>query len=165
MKSSSVNSITVRGVYIVVCSVGVLLTIGGLAFIGELTDTALLMAPLGASAVLLFSAPDSPLARLKNQIGGHFIAAIVGLVAISLPFENLYVTAGAVALTVFLMMVFSVEHPPAGAVPLVMILGDVEPAFLLGPVLFGTLFLGFVTSVFHLLVSQISRQPNGTEAA
>ena len=151
-----------RGAYILICSICVSLTIAGLSLIGELANTALLMAPLGASAVLLFSAPESPLARVKNQIGGHFIAAVVGLIAILLPIESIFVTAGAVAFTVLLMMIFSVEHPPAGAVPLVMILGDVEPAFLLGPVLCGTLFLGLVTSMFHFFVKQISRQINNT---
>jgi CBS-domain-containing membrane protein len=143
-----------RGAYILVCSFSALLTIAGLAVIGEWTGTTLLMAPLGASAVLLFSAPESPLARVRNQVGGHIVAALIGLIAISLPFQSLYLAAGAVALTVFMMMLLSVEHPPAGAVPLVMVLGDVQPEFLLGPVLFGTLFLGFATSLFHLLVSQ-----------
>ncbi|WP_169559132.1 HPP family protein [Sneathiella chinensis] len=138
---------------IFVCGIGAILTIGGLGAIGEFTQMSLLMAPLGASAVLLFAVPNSPLAQVKNQLGGHLIAAIIGLFAILLPYEGIWLNAAAVGLTVMLMMLFSVEHPPAGAVPLVMVLGDVEPGFVLGPVLFGTFFLGAVTGIFHFVLS------------
>ncbi len=127
-----------------------MLTIGGLSLIGMATYTTLLMAPLGASAVLLFSAPESPLARIRNQLGGHSIAAVIGLIAITLPEQGPLVSAIAIAVTVTLMSLFSCEHPPAGAVPLVMILGDVEPSFLLGPVLCGVIFLTLMTHLFHL---------------
>lgn len=131
------------------CGFVALFTIGGLGIIGEMAGTPLLMAPLGASAVLLIAAPHSPLARPRNQIGGHMIAATVGLAAILLPVDGVWIAACAVALTVMLMMVFGVEHPPAGAVPLVMILGQVEPGFVLGPVLCGTVFLGVVSQIFY----------------
>lgn len=134
---------------VLICGLAALVTIGGLGLIGQWAETPLLMAPLGASAVLLFAAPESPLARPRNQIGGHMIAAMVGLLAIMLPYEGIWVCAAAVAVTVMLMMIFGVEHPPAGAVPLVMILGKVEPGFVLGPVLCGTVFLGLITQVFY----------------
>lgn len=77
------------------------------------------------------------------------IAAMIGLAAILLPVEGIWVAGAAVAVTVMLMMIFGVEHPPAGAVPLVMILGKVEPGFVLGPVLCGTIFLGSVSQLFY----------------
>jgi len=43
-------------------------------------DIALLAASFGASCVLVFAIPQSPLARPKNVIGGHLISTLVGLV-------------------------------------------------------------------------------------
>lgn len=45
----------------------------------------LLMAPFGASCVLLFSLPQSPLARPQNVLGGHLLAAAVGLLVQGCP--------------------------------------------------------------------------------
>ena len=39
-----------------------------------------LVAPFGATAVILFALPDSPLAKAKNVILGHLLAALIGLV-------------------------------------------------------------------------------------
>lgn len=51
-----------------------------LAFLNEITSEGLwLMAPFGATAVLVFGIPQSLLAQPKNVIFGHLITAIVGL--------------------------------------------------------------------------------------
>ncbi len=42
-------------------------------------DAALLMAPFGATAVLVFGVPNSPLAQAKNVILGHLITAFIGV--------------------------------------------------------------------------------------
>ena len=39
----------------------------------------LLMAPFGASCVLLFAVPNSPLSQPANVIGGHAVATLAGL--------------------------------------------------------------------------------------
>ena len=39
----------------------------------------MLIGSFGASAVLLFAAPDSPLSRPRNLLGGHFFSALVGV--------------------------------------------------------------------------------------
>src|SRR6266481_2473468 len=41
--------------------------------------TALLIAPFGASCVLVFALPNSPLAQPRNVIGGHLISTAIGL--------------------------------------------------------------------------------------
>ena len=38
-----------------------------------------LVAPFGATAVILFALPGSPLGKAKNVIAGHFLAALIGL--------------------------------------------------------------------------------------
>ena len=52
-----------------------------LAYLQAFTSENLwLMAPFGATAVLVFGLPDSPLARAKNVIFGHLITTAIGLV-------------------------------------------------------------------------------------
>ena len=55
------------------------LAIGILTFLdSNQSDYLLIMAPFGATAVLVFGVPASPLAQPKNVIFGHLITAIVG---------------------------------------------------------------------------------------
>ena len=44
-------------------------------------DAVLLIGSFGASAVLLYGAPRSPLAQPRNLLGGHVLSALVGVTA------------------------------------------------------------------------------------
>ncbi|MFL9626266.1 HPP family protein [Aeromonas jandaei] len=102
---------------------------------------ALVMAPFGASCVLLFSLPDSPLARPKNVLGGHLLTACIGLVIGMLPLPAEVQMAMATGLAITLMQGLNILHPPAGANPLLILMTGQEPAFLWQTVLPGTLLL------------------------
>ncbi|MBL0546782.1 HPP family protein [Aeromonas jandaei] len=102
---------------------------------------ALVMAPFGASCVLLFSLPDSPLARPKNVLGGHLLTACIGLVIGMLPLPAEVQMAIATGLAIALMQGLNILHPPAGANPLLILMTGQEPAFLWQTVLPGTLLL------------------------
>jgi len=81
-----------------------------------------LMAPLGASAVLVFAAPASPLAQPWSVAGGNALSALIGL-ACSLWIPNVVLAAGAaVALAVAGMMALRCLHPPGGAMALLAVL-------------------------------------------
>jgi CBS-domain-containing membrane protein len=54
------------------------------AYLTAATHSPLLMAPFGATSVLIFGVPDSPLAQPRNVIGGSVISALVSLVALQL---------------------------------------------------------------------------------
>jgi len=118
------------------------------------TGSPLLMAPFGASCVLLFAVPDSPLSQPKNVIGGHFISALVGVVFVSLWPASPIVLSLAVAVAIFLMVIFKVTHPPAGADPIVILIGAKGFSFLLFPVLSGSILLVLIAYVFHRLTAQ-----------
>lgn len=93
-----------------------LAAVGGLA---SVTGLPMLIAPLGATAVLLFGQPASPLAQPINIFAGYFIATLIG-VAAAMAFPGLWeVSAVAVGVSIALMLMFRVTHPPAGAIPLV----------------------------------------------
>lgn len=121
--------------------VGAALTIGILEWLNLSWQVALIMAPFGASCVLLFSLPDSPLARPKNVLGGHLLTACIGLLIGLLPLPVEVQMALATGLAIALMQGLNVIHPPAGANPLLILMTGQEPAFLWQTVLPGTLLL------------------------
>jgi CBS-domain-containing membrane protein len=120
---------------------GGFLTILLLSFINSIADRVLFMAPFGASCVLTFAAWEAPLAQPRNVIGGHFIAAVVGLVVLRLLGNQPVSLALAVGLAIALMVLTKTIHPPAGATPLAIILGNAGVEFLLFPVLTGSILL------------------------
>lgn len=83
----------------------------------------LLVAPMGASAVLLFAVPTSPLAQPWPTIGGNVLSAAVGLlVAAYIP--NPAIAAGvAVGLAIAAMSFLRCLHPPGGAAALIAAFG------------------------------------------
>lgn len=83
----------------------------------------LLVAPLGASAVLVFCVPASPLAQPWPVIGGDLISAAVGLAlghAIGVPWLAASLSLG---VAIALMSVLRCLHPPGGACALLYALG------------------------------------------
>lgn len=90
-----------------------------LGWLGALSTLKLLLAPMGASCVLLFSVPGSPLSQPANVIGGHILAAVLGLgVGLLLP-GGVAGPAAAVGISIAAMMLVRITHPPAGAMALV----------------------------------------------
>lgn len=118
--------------------VGVFLGIGGISLLTYLTEQPFLIAPFGASAVLLYCASSSPLAQPRNFIGSHFIAATIGITCVNLIGDGWYTAAIAVALAILAMMVTNTVHPPGGATALLTVLtGTTSYLFLLKPIAIG----------------------------
>jgi len=115
------------------------ITIGVLSYLDSFIDVGIwLMAPFGATAVLVFGVPDSPLAQPKNVIAGHFLTALIGILFVEYIGVTPWSLALATGLGVTVMLMTKTTHPPAGANPmLIMILGQSWP-FLLTPVLAGS---------------------------
>jgi len=89
----------------------------------SLLEAALLFGPLGASAVLLFAMPKSPLAQPRNVVGGHVLSALVGVAAVQWTPGPLWLTAAlATACAIALMLATRTLHPPGGATALVAVL-------------------------------------------
>lgn len=118
-------------------------TLGVLAIVETTTlfGHPLLIGSFGASAVLLFGATDSPLAQPRNLIGGHLVSAVVAVVVVSLFGSTPLSMAVGVGLAIFFMNITDTTHPPGGATALIGVQGAVGPAFILLPVLAGTLIL------------------------
>jgi len=126
--------------------------VGGLA---ALTGLPLLIAPLGATAVLLFGQPASPLAQPVNIFGGYLLAAVVGSAAMA-AFPGAWVAAAvAVGAVVALMAMLRVTHPPAGALPLVATASPLQGATLFVVVLIGVVCLVALAILHHWLPPRI----------
>lgn len=81
-----------------------------------------LVAPLGASAVLVFAVPASPLAQPWSVIGGNTLSALVGIAcAIHIP-DPAWAGGAAVGLAIALMFSLRCLHPPGGAMALLAVL-------------------------------------------
>lgn len=75
-----------------------------------------LVAPFGASSVLLFAVPNSPLAQPWSAIVGNTVAALVGVAVCMLISDPVLRIALAVSLALAATMLCRAVHPPAGAV-------------------------------------------------
>jgi CBS domain-containing membrane protein len=80
--------------------------------------TPMLIAPMGASAVLLFAVPASPLAQPWSIIGGNIISALIGVTCARWISDPLV----AAALAIGAMSVLRCLHPSSGAVALTAVL-------------------------------------------
>ncbi len=141
---------------------GALLGIGAVALIGRWlfadSDNLLMIGSLGASAVLVYGAPRSPLAQPRNLIGGHILSALVGVLC----FDLLAQTPGlaqavAVASAIALMHLTRTLHPPGGATALIAVIGSDQVhalgyLYALVPAGFGALIL----LIIALLVNNMS---------
>ena len=114
----------------------------------------LLVAPMGASAVLLFAVPASPLAQPGSILGGNVLSALVGI-AVALAVPNATVAAGlGVGLAIAVMSLARCLHPPGGAVALSAVLGGAAGSahpfmFALYPVGLNSLLLILAGLAFH----------------
>lgn len=102
------------------------------------------MAPFGASCVLAFGLPDSPLAQPRSIVGGHLVASAVGLVVLHTLGGGWLAAGVAVGLALALMQLSRTVHAPAGADPLVVLASHAGADFLLTPVLAGSVLIVLV---------------------
>lgn len=118
-------------------------------------STALLMiASMGASAVLIFGMPHGALSQPWPVLAGHLIAAFIG-VTVSQQFATQWWTpALAVALTMGAMHYLHCIHPPGGATAMIAVIGGDQVyalgySYLLTPVLINVLSLLLIAVLFN----------------
>ena len=122
--------------------------------LGSAANIPLLVAPMGASAVLLFAVPASPLAQPWSIVGGNLVSATIGVTCASLIADPILASALAVALSICGMFALRCVHPPSGAVALTAVLGGpvvhaLGYAFVLEPIAVQSVALLFAAIVYH----------------
>ncbi len=133
-----------------VAGIGAAICIALLAYLNISSSQNLwLIPPFGASIVLITAAHSSPLAQPRNIFFGHIISSICGLFVIYL-FDVSYLSIGfSVGLAVSLMMITKTVHPPAGANPIIIMMGNEGFSFLLMPVSAGAAILVLYAFIFN----------------
>jgi CBS domain-containing membrane protein len=129
-----------------------------------------LVAPIGASAVLLFAVPASPMAQPWPIIGGNSLSALVGF-AVGRELGHGAIACGlGVGLAIGVMSLTRSLHPPGGAAALTGVIGGslVDSAgwwFPLAPVALNAVALVAVGWLFHRLAGHPYPHPQTLESA
>jgi CBS domain-containing membrane protein len=93
------------------------------AALGPTPALPLLVAPMGASAVLVFAVPASPLAQPWPVIGGNVLSALVGVLVARLIPQPTLAAGVAVGAAILVMSLTRCLHPPGGAAALSAVIG------------------------------------------
>lgn len=131
------------------------LTLGSI--VGDAAHLPFLVAPMGASAVLLFAVPASPLAQPWPIIGGNTISAFIGILVALLVPDPILAAGIAVALAIAVMSLCRCLHPPGGAAALLAVLGghnvtDAGLLFALDPVAINAVLITLLGLGYHRLL-------------
>jgi CBS domain-containing membrane protein len=113
-----------------------------------------LIAPIGASAVLLFAVPASPLAQPWSILGGNVVSGLVGVAVVQALGPSAWAAGAAVAGAILAMSLLRCLHPPGGAVALTAVIGgpailQAGLAFPLGVVAIDSVALVILGWLFH----------------
>lgn len=130
---------------------GAVIAMGLIGWIGDISHEPLLIAPFGASCVLLFAAPSSPLAQPVNVVAGHLVASALALALHMVLPGEWWAIAIAVGASISAMAALRITHPPAGADPVVIFLSDPGWGFLIVPILTGVLVLVGIATLVHMI--------------
>ncbi|MBI4665846.1 MAG: HPP family protein [Nitrospinae bacterium] len=121
------------------------------AFITYRAGVPMMIGSFGASAVLLYSALEGPLAQPRNLVGGHVISAIIAVTIVSLLGKSEATVALAVCLAIVAMLWTRTLHPPGGATALIAVDTTQGYGFILYPVLAGALIMLAVALIVNNL--------------
>jgi CBS domain-containing membrane protein len=142
---------------------GLMLVLTMAKYLGELSGLdEWLMASLGASALLVFALPQSPMAQPWAVVAGNTLSALVGISIIHLVNEPLLAMPLAASLSILGMFVLRCLHPPAAAVSLIVVLGHVlHYRYAFFPVMIDSVLLVVAGAVYSNLTGKgYPNQPN-----
>lgn len=118
-------------------------TIGiiALQFITNASGVELVAASFGATFVLIFALPDSPVVKPKNIVGGYLISTSISLLVFEFIGNDPFSLGLAFGLSFVLMQLTKSLHPPAGSIPLLILFVPPDWKFILTPILAGVIFI------------------------
>ena len=121
-----------------------------------------LMASLGASALLVFALPQSPMAQPWAVIAGNTLSALVGISILHLVNQPLLAMPLAASLSILGMFLLRCLHPPAAAVALIVVLGNITHyRYAFFPVMVDSILLVIAGAIYSNLTGKsYPNQPN-----
>lgn len=122
----------------------------------HLQGASMLIASMGASAVLLFAVPHGQLSQPWPVIAGHFFPAIIGVTCAKFIPSTPLAAGCAVGLAIVTMHQLKCIHPPGGATALTAVIGgpaikELGYRFVMSPVLLNALAIVCVAIAFNFL--------------
>jgi len=135
---------------------GILLVLVTTQQVVHAEDASLVIASMGASAVLLFAVPHGPLSQPWALGGGQLVSAFIG-VSCYLFIPSLHIAAAsAVGLSIIAMYYLRCIHPPGGATALSAVMAgpsvhSLGYQFMLTPVLINVLIIFAVAMLYNSL--------------
>jgi CBS domain-containing membrane protein len=136
--------------------IGLLLVLSFAKFLGELSGIdEWLIASLGASALLVFALPASPMAQPWAVIAGNTLSALVGI-SVAIVIQNpLLAMPIAASLAILGMFILRCLHPPAAAVALIAVLGNVmHYRYAFFPVMIDSILLVIAGAIYSNLTGK-----------
>ena len=138
-----------------ISALGAFLCISLIAFINSYDDFNIwLIPPFGATMVLVMAVHESPLAQPKNIFFGHILSALSGVLIYFFLGMSFLSIGLAVAISVWTMMITKTIHPPAGANPIIAILGGKGLSFILLPVATGALIIIIFAMIYNKIIKR-----------
>lgn len=134
-----------------------------------LGETAMwLVAPIGASSVLLFCLPASPMAQPWSVIGGNVVSGLMGVACVQWFGAGPLAAALATPVAIAAMFALRCLHPPGGATALMMVIGGPAVHAMgyrlpLGPVLVDCVLIVLAAIVYNNLTGR--RYPHSQQLA
>ncbi|HEY5715794.1 MAG TPA: HPP family protein [Psychromonas sp.] len=129
----------------------------------NLQNSIFLVASFGASAVLIYGAPQAELSQPRNLLGGHIISAAIGVTVYKyLPLDISLLGALAVSFSILAMHLTRTLHPPGGATALIAVTGGPEIhkagyLFVVFPIFAGAMLLLIVALFINNLSGNLKR--------
>lgn len=91
------------------------------------TALPVMVASMGASAILVFAVPHGPLSQPWALIGGNLFPAVIAVACSNfVPDSIILASAISLGLSLFAMLMFRCVHPPGGAVALLPLIGNAK---------------------------------------
>ncbi len=127
-----------------------------------------LLASMGASSVLLFVVPSSPMSRPWPFVGGHLISGLVGVTCAQLIPDIAFAAATAATGSILAMHFLRCMHPPGSATALLAVVGgdavhNLGYQFLLSPVAINVVIMLVFALCFwnisHRLQQRVGHRP------
>jgi len=153
MRGGGANPPRMSARQILYSTIGIVVSLMTVVEVANYADATLLMAPFGASALLIFVAYDSPLAQPRNVLGSHLLATIIALSIYNLIGIGPFTAIAATGIAALAMQFTRTVHAPAAADPILIAVGGyIGWDFLVAPMLVGPLVLVLCGLLFNNLI-------------
>lgn len=153
------------GIGLTLCTFLVRLTVVPVDAAGP-DPTLLLISPLGATAMLAFAVPSSPLAQPWSALVGNTVSALIGVAVVLTVTEPWLAMGLSVTCAMIAMMLLRATHPPAAGVALGVVLTadavrEIGFSYAFNPVLLDTTLLLIVAVIYNRITGRVYpfRQP------